>query len=58
MSGKRRLKRKRENVKAGAIIVKGYMKVGFTDEEGTWRGWRVHADPRDDRVAVRIVKGH
>lgn len=42
----------------GEVVVKGWMKLGPDYDQGTWRGWRVHADPSDDRFAVTIVKGH
>ncbi len=40
------------------VITKGYMKIGPDYDQGTWRGWRVHAVPADDRTPVTIVKGH
>lgn len=57
-SSKRRLKRKGAKPKADELIIKGYMKIGPDNDQGTWRGWRIHADPADDRMPVRIVKGH
>ena len=57
-SAKRRLKRK--GVKA-QLITKGYMKLGMNYEkgpDGELRGWWVYPDPREDRMPVRIVKGH
>ncbi len=49
---------RRDKAMAERIITRGYMKLGADNDQGTWRGWRIHAEPAEDREPVTIVRGH
>lgn len=43
--------------KEKTLITKGYMLEGPDHEQGTWRGWRIHANLGENMIAVGIYQG-